>query len=139
MQNKDRFLTLHYCKLLTSANKRSVANGEDRISACREIKDFERAFIKKLQKLDIPAFCSSMLRTQEEQIQLYVTGQSPDMPGHSAHEIGQACDIYHADYGPSLPTKCWEILGHIGEEIAVSQGTGVLWGGIIRPHHWEIL
>lgn len=130
MQNPDRFLTLHYCKQLTSANKRG---------AIPEIRDFERTFVKRLAKLEIPAYCASMMRTSAEQAHLYVTGESPDMPGHSAHELGQGCDILHSDYGMRLPKLCWQVLGHIGEEVAIQQGNGVLWGGILRPHHWEIL
>lgn len=70
---------------------------------------------------------------------LYVQGLTEDMPGYSGHEFGQACDIFHADWHADMPDICWKVLGHIGEEIALNQGTGVLWGGLPRPYHWEIL
>ena len=145
MRNPERFRTLKYCKLVTQANKReakTIATDEGivtRPGCCPEIKRFEKAFVKRMAVLGVPVYCSCMFRTRAQQIELYVTGQSPDMPGHSAHELGQACDLVHADYGKELPKLCWDIFGRVGEEIAISQQSGVIWGGPLRPEHWEIL
>ena len=141
LKNPDRFLTLDYCKLVTRADKHDPVYGTDfaKPGCCPEIKKFERAFVKRMAKMGIPVYCSSMWRTRSEQIELYVTGQSPDMPSHSAHEIGQACDLLHADFHDDMPTICWEVFGQVGREISISQQSDVLWGGPLRPHHWEIL
>lgn len=140
MRNRDRFLTLDYCRKLTMADKRPPFEAAEfsRPGCDPAIKRFERSFVRRLTKLEIPAYCRSMLRSNAEQTMLFVTGQSPDLPGLSAHETGEACDIFVADWEEQLPRLAWELIGHIGEEVAISHGTHIQWGGLARPHHWEI-
>ena len=141
MQNPDRFLTLQYCRQLTSADKRNpVETPEYSKPGCMpELKRFERTFIRRLAKKDIPFYCVEMFREPGRQVELYIRGESPDMPGYSAHEEGRACDLLHADYGMRLPPRCWEVIGHIGQEIALTQQLPIVWGGMLRPAHWELM
>lgn len=120
----------------------------NRDGAWQDVIDFERAFIRKLATLNIPAFAHNMVRTPEEQDALFVRGVSRSRGGKSPHNHGLAVDIVHSIYGWELSAQQWEIFGHLGKEVAHTQGVRIEWGGDWSdpdgdgigwdPAHWEI-
>lgn len=113
-----------------------------RLGAHRDIKEFERRFIKRCYKLGIPLFAHNMVRTREDQDKLFADGVSKAKGGQSAHNYGMAVDIVHGVRAWNLQPKEWQVLGHIGTELAKSMGVEVVWGGswttFYDPAHWEL-
>ena len=114
-----------------------------RSDAHPDILEFERVFVKRLPKLDIPAFAHNMVRTWEQQDKLFADGVSKAKGGASAHNFGMAVDVIHgvkAWVGMKRPH--WALFGHVGKEVAKSIGVEVDWGGdwldFYDPAHWQI-
>lgn len=72
---------------------------------------------------------------------MYVKGLSKAKAGQSAHNHGFAVDIVHGTKAWELTRKQWDLVGHIGKEVAASMGIHVEWGGdwsFYDPAHWEL-
>lgn len=87
-------------------------------------------------------FAHSMVRTPEEQAELFRQGVSKDSPddGIWPHK-GCAVDIVHSVKGWNMNADEWKLVGHLGKEISAQMGLGVIWGGdwaFYDPAHWEI-
>ncbi|UIB81441.1 hypothetical protein [Flyfo microvirus Tbat2_112] len=112
-----------------------------RDGAWEDLKDFEKAFVRRMQAVNVPVFAHNMVRTSDEQDALFVRGVSKAKGGQSAHNHGCAVDIIHSLRGWDLTPKEWEIFGHIGKEVAFAQGVAMEWGGdwkFYDPAHWQL-
>jgi hypothetical protein len=115
---------------------------------------FEAAFIRDLRRRGMPFFAHNMVRTAKQQDKLYKDGKSQRKGGKSAHNYGMAVDIIHSVHGWNIDKLSWEIVGHIGKEVAQRLGIEVRWGGdwnsngvivldddkerFWDPAHWEL-
>lgn len=112
-----------------------------RAGAHSDILEFERRFVRRFLKLGVPVFCHSMVRTDAEQAAIYVRGASNAQPGQSPHGYGFALDLVHGIHAWDLRRAHWDLLGHVGKEIALQMGVELTWGGDWRfydPAHWEL-
>ncbi|RWP57964.1 hypothetical protein [Mesorhizobium sp.] len=119
----------------------------DRREAHPDIVEFGRLLVKRLRRLNVPMFESSMWRTMEDQKAAYVRGVSNAKPGESPHNYGCAVDVIHGIRGWDLSKSQWAIIGHVGKELAAQKGFKLNWGGPDGPKdrfnwdpaHWELV
>ena len=125
----------------------SVKYGEqqwraDRRDAYPRILEFERLLVKRLRRLDVPVFASTIWRTNADQDAAFVMGHSKARAGESPHNWGCAVDIIHGVKGWDLSRRQWAIIGHMGKELAVQNSLKMTWGGdwssLWDPAHWEL-
>lgn len=112
----------------------------ERSGASPIILDFEKRFVAKMAKMNIPVFAHEVMRSNERQQMLYVTGKSKAKAGQGAHPHGFAIDLIHSTKGWDLTKEQWGIFGHVGKEIAIQYGLNLQWGGewkFYDPAHWE--
>ncbi|WP_137934845.1 M15 family metallopeptidase [Mesorhizobium comanense] len=114
----------------------------DRDGAHPDIIEFGRLLVKRMRRLDVPMFESTMWRTMDDQQSAYVLGHSNAKPGQSAHNYGCAVDVIHGVKGWNLSRQEWSIIGHVGKELAAQRGFKLTWGGdwqrLWDPAHWEL-
>jgi hypothetical protein len=82
-----------------------------------------------------------MIRGKAYQEKLVAQGRSKAKFGKSPHNLGCAVDIVHSLYHWEIDKLCWDIVGHIGKQVAKRVGVDVVWGGDWRfydPAHWEL-
>lgn len=112
-----------------------------RRGALPEILEFERKLVKRARKLGVPLFAHCVVRSPADQNAAYVTGVSRAKAGESPHNFGCAVDLIHGTKGWELSRKQWDVIGHLGNELARSLGLAVTWGGdwdFYDPAHWEL-
>ena len=112
-----------------------------RLGADPQILLFEEKFLRRMHKLGIPMFATCIVRTLNEQTMEFVQGNTKHRAGESPHNYGCAVDFVHGIDGWHLAPESWELLGHIGKEIAAQNGIHIVWGGDMRdssPAHWEL-
>ena len=86
-------------------------------------------------------FAHNMKRTPDEQNALFVKGVSKARNIQSPHVHGCAVDIVHGVRGWDLTRIEWDIVGHLGYEVARALGIKIQWGGewsFYDPAHWEL-
>lgn len=113
----------------------------DRQMAEPAILEFERKLVKRAFKLGIPLFAHCVQRGAQDQNRLFVQGRSKAKAGESPHNFGAAVDLIHGTKGWDLTRKQWEIIGHLGKELAKSLSLKIEWGGdwkFYDPAHWEL-
>ncbi|MGV0876666.1 M15 family metallopeptidase [Martelella sp. FLE1502] len=120
----------------------------DRVGASLEILEFERAFVRRLQRVGIPFFAHCVMRSEQEQLERFRAGRSKAPPGKSPHQHGYAVDLIHSVYGWELPrgpdepdvSRAWQLVGALGKEAAKAAEVDVTWGGDWGwdAAHWEI-
>lgn len=113
----------------------------NRVGAHPDILDFERLFIRRMRKHDVPMFAHCVMRTEAEQLIVVQQGRSLADAGKSPHQHGFAVDIVHGLRAWDLERHQWVLLGHIGKEVANAAGIDVEWGGdwdFYDPAHWEL-
>jgi hypothetical protein len=106
-----------------------------------DIVEFERRLVARLKKLGVPMFAHAFKRDGHDQDMLFVRGLSKARAGESPHNYGLAVDIVHGTKAWDLTRKQWELIGHLGHEVARQLGVKVEWGGdwkFYDPAHWEI-
>ncbi|MBB4952251.1 hypothetical protein H4S14_000293 [Agrobacterium vitis] len=126
---------------IASDRHKGQHNRADRSRVHPEIVEFERVFIKRMAKLGVPMFAHCVYRSDTEQQRLYVRGNSRAKPGQSPHAYGFAVDLVHGTKAWDLTRKQWDLVGHVGKEVAASLGLHVVWGGdwsFYDPAHWEL-
>lgn len=132
MADKAFILTPRY------KEKQWVANRKD----CHaDILEFERRFVAKAKKMDIPLYAHCIRRGRAEQTDLFVMGRSKAKYGQSPHNYGMAVDMLHCRFNWQLDKKAWSVLGHVGGEIAKQAGINIEWGGnwdFYDPAHWQL-
>lgn len=126
---------------LLSERHKGQHNRADRSRGHPTLLEFERKLIKRFAKLGVPMFAHCVYRDDKEQTRLFVKGLSKAKAGQSAHNHGFAVDIVHGTKAWDLTRKQWDVVGHIGKEVAASMGIRVEWGGdwsFYDPAHWEL-
>lgn len=106
-----------------------------------ECRGFEPVFRRRMAALGVPMFAHCIVRTPLEQERLKAEGFSKAGPGDSAHQYGCAVDFIHGTRAWDLAPIQWEVIGHVGKEVALSLGLKVEWGGdwkFYDPAHWEL-
>lgn len=106
-----------------------------------DLVDFHRAFHARMIKLRVPMFAVEVLRTGERQKELQEGGYSKAPPGKSPHQYSCAMDYVHSVQAWNLTKAEWQIIGHVGKEVATQGGWHITWGGdwdFWDPAHWEI-
>ncbi|MBY5568144.1 M15 family metallopeptidase [Rhizobium leguminosarum] len=112
------------------------------------ILEFADKLVKRLAMLQIPVFPHCIVRTEAEQASAFVLGVSWDSPkdGKWPHRFA-AVDIIHSQFAwmdkPVIP-HAWDVIGHVGKQVAISMGLKVEWGGDFPPGkydpaHWELV
>lgn len=102
---------------------------------------FERAMVRRMARLGVPMFAHCVVRDAATQARLYVQGHSRATFGKSPHNFGMAADIVHSVRAWDVSRAGWEIIGHIGKEVASQLSLPIVWGGDWRffdPAHWEL-
>ena len=119
----------------------------NRKGAHEDILLFEKKFLSKTAKLGIPMFAHSIVRNEADQTKAFVQGFSKARYGESPHNFGLAVDFIHGIKGWNLDEQSWQMIGHIGREIAAQNGLKLVWGGDDPgvddafdwdPAHWEL-
>lgn len=122
----------------------------NRDGAHPQILEFEKALIRRFEKLGVPLFAHCVVRTPDEQNAAYALGRSQIKGSEPyAHQFA-AVDIIHGVHGWNLPEKAWDLIGHIGFEEAKRLSIPMTWGGdwdgdgdktdqkLYDPAHWEL-
>lgn len=113
----------------------------DRKDAHPDLLAFEKRLVARAKKLGVPLFAHCVNRGAKEQNSLYVRGLSKARYGQSAHNYGLAVDIVHGTKAWDLTRRQWDVIGHLGKEVAAAMGIKVVWGGdwkFYDPAHWEL-
>lgn len=114
----------------------------DRTGAHPDILAFERKFVARCKKLGVPMFAHCVVRGSAEQNAAFRAGHSKARAGESPHNYGAAVDLIHGTKGWNLTRKQWDILGHIGKDLAEQAQLSIVWGGDFKslydPAHWEL-
>jgi hypothetical protein len=97
--------------------------------ALYDVREFNRAFVAKCKKMGIPMFTHCCLRDAATQTQLHIMGRSNAKAGQSAHNYALAVDVIHGTMAWNIPRLSWDILGHVGHEVAHQKGIDMRWGG----------
>lgn len=120
------------------------------IGAHPHILEFRKKLIAKFRKMNVPLYAHNMIRDAEHQNRLYVQGVSKAQAGKSPHNFGMAVDIVSSLHHWEISSEAWNIIGHLGKELAIQNGFRLVWGGDWRdpdgpgpkvgwdPAHWEI-
>ena len=128
---------------LQTERYKALQHHAKRHGAHPDILAFEGAFVRKFRKLDVPMFAHTVVRTHDFHAAKYVMGQANAAPRDCPHVAGCAADLIHAQRAWDVPRDCWELMGHIGKELAHALGIEVVWGGDRQlafrdPAHWEL-
>lgn len=130
---------------LKSARYQEQQTRANRVGAHPHIIEFADKLVKRGAGLGIPLFAHCMVRTYGEQATAFLNGVSNDDPtdGLWPHRY-TAVDIIHGNLGwmdnPAVP-HAWDVIGHLGKEVAHSMDIKIEWGGDWRffdPAHWEL-
>lgn len=127
--------------MLRSDRYQTQQHRANREGADPTILEFERLLVKRLGKILVPVFATEVWRNPEYQDELYRQGRSKAPAGLSPHNHGMAVDIVHSVRAWSLHEKEWDLIGHVGKELAAQKGFAIEWGGdwkFYDPAHWEI-
>lgn len=110
------------------------------------IVEFADKLVKRFASMGIPMFPHCIVRTYDEQADAFVRGVTKDSPmdGLWPHRAF-AVDIIHSVWGwiePPEHPEVWDIVGHVGKEVALSMGIKIVWGGdwnrFPDPVHFEL-
>lgn len=111
-----------------------------------KIVEFSDTLIRKLAKRHgVPMFSHCIVRTEEDQKAAYIKGVSKTLAG--AHTKGCATDVVHSVMAWDLDPMAWQMIGHLGHQIAKAMTIRIVWGGDDPgvddtfdwdPAHWEL-
>lgn len=130
---------------LKSAKYQEQQHRANREGAHPRILEFTDKMVKRCAMLSIPVFPHCIVRTEADQASAYVRGVSWDSPddGMWPHRFA-AVDIIHCQYAwmDKIP-HAWDVMGHLGKQVAISMGLQIVWGGDFSakkhdPAHWEL-
>lgn len=116
----------------------------NRDGAHPKILAFEKTFIKRMAKLNVPVFAHCVVRTEVEQLREFLDGTSKDHPGDGIWpHNGTAVDIVHSNKAWALSDLDWKLFHHVGKEVAAQCGLirRIEWGGswsFYDPAHWQL-
>lgn len=141
MRNSEFLKTPKYQEQQT----RALKEGADPL-----ILEFSEKLIKRMAALGVPMFAHCIVRPYHQQAVEFAQGDSLINPAktpwpHRAYAV----DIIHSVHGwmdkfDHKPTgvRAWEIVGHVGKEVANSMDIDIKWGGEFKrlydPAHFEL-
>lgn len=96
--------------------------------------EFVQEYANYAARLGIPLHCD--IATSYAERMEYVLGRirSPEFP--SVFD-GTCCSVVHSVRGRDLPDVAWDVLRHLGQEVAAKLCSGVQWGGRATPWLWR--
>lgn len=100
--------------------------------------EFQRAFVRHMAGIGIPAYCDVGYLTRADEVGLYVRGESDTLSPALSHASGHVVSLAHGLRGREMDKLCWEVFSHVGHEVAGRLGLGVQWGGMSAPWQWSI-
>lgn len=122
----------------------------NREGAHPKIIEFADALVARFAKLGVPLFPHCIVRTPADQDAAYALGHSRIKgSGEYPHRFA-AVDIIHGTLGWKMSEKSWDLIGHVGFEVAKKVGATLVWGGdwdgdgdihdqkLYDPAHWEL-
>lgn len=102
--------------------------------------EFGPLLVRRMAKLGVPMFCHCAVRSAEDQAKAFAEGHSKLRDG--PHMYGLAIDVVHGTRAWGLTRRQWDLVGHVGEELAKQRGLELEWGGRWRnpwdPAHWQV-
>lgn len=100
------------------------------------------AYVRRACQLGIPLYVHCAHRSDADQDRLYVTGVTKVRGGFSYHNVGKAVDIVHCVKNWDLTPEQWQLLAHIGFEVAKAHNLklicGIKWK-FYDPAHWQLV
>lgn len=107
--------------------------GALRQGAHPHIVEFAEKLVKRGAQMGIPLFPLCIVRSYEDQMSAYVRGASKDSPADGLWpHMAFAVDIIHGKLAymeKPIIYHAWEIIGHLGKEVANSMDIEIEWGG----------
>jgi hypothetical protein len=106
-----------------------------------DLLEFEKLLIRRMAALGVPMFAHSGIRSAAEQEALFADGVTKAKGGESPHNYGMAVDVVHSVLAWNLTRRQWDLVGHVGKEVAAARGLKLEWGGDWRfydPAHWQL-
>lgn len=119
----------------------------DALGAHPVIVEFAGLLVSRMRGIGVPMFPHCIWRGADEQAELHRRGYTKVLYPNSAHNRGCAVDIVHSTKAWDLTPRQWQIVGHVGRELAASKGWKLVWGGDDPdvddefnwdPAHWEL-
>ncbi|TRL41904.1 hypothetical protein [Rhizobium straminoryzae] len=122
----------------------------NREGAHPKILEFEEAMVRRMASLGVPMFAHCIVRTPADQDAAYALGRSRLRGSDPYPHRFAAVDLIHCNRGWDLPEMCWDMIGHIGNEVAKRLSIPIVWGGdwdgdgdksdqkLYDPAHWEL-
>jgi hypothetical protein len=112
------------------------------------VAEFSHLFVRRMASLGVPMFPHCVFRSKEEQETAFKLGHSKARYGDSPHNFGCAVDIIHSRHLWDLSPRQWQLIGHVGKELAAAKGFKLVWGGDWKrypdavigwdPAHWQL-
>lgn len=110
------------------------------------IVEFSTLLVRRMRDKGIPMFPHCIWRDKDEQDRVFRESFSQTQWPNSAHNHGCATDIIHSTKAWDLTPRQWQVVGHVGKELAASKGWKLVWGGLDSPGdkfgwdpaHWEL-
>jgi len=120
----------------------------DQQAAHPEIVEFSRLLVKRMGALGVPMFPQCVWRDRKAQEIAFKLGNSKAQWPDSPHNRGCAADLMHSRHLWNLSPRQWQLIGHVGKELAVANGLKLVWGGDWKrypdaligwdPAHWQL-
>lgn len=106
------------------------------------ILEFADAMVARMAYLGVPMYAHTIVRTRDEQKRVFAEGYSNhDGTKPYVHEHC-AVDIVHSKFAWNMTLDQWNVIGHVGKEVARLRGIKIVWGGDWKrpwdPAHWEL-
>lgn len=112
------------------------------------IYEFGALLVLRMQRLGVPMYVHCLWRDKEAQETAFKLGHSKVQWPDSPHNRGCAVDIIHSRHLWDLSPRQWQIIGHVGKEVAAAKGFKLVWGGDWKrypdaqigwdPAHWQL-
>lgn len=107
-----------------------------------EILLFEMRLVARMAQLGVPMFAHSVVRDQGTQNRVFLEGLSKNDGTRAYAHQRAAADIVHSTRAWDLTRDQWNVIGHVGKEVAKQLGLEIIWGGDWKdpwdPAHWEL-
>lgn len=123
---------------LETPRYRTLQWSADRNGAFEPLVAFERGFCARFRKLGIPVHCREFMRTKAKHEELLRRKLIGYPFGKSPHNFGYAVQLVHSVLGSDMPSICWDIFRHVGEELAEQLSLDVEWHGPEFPYQWQM-
>lgn len=113
----------------------------NRDGAHPKLLEFSDAMVKRMAEIGVPMFPHCIVRTEADQDAAYALGRSKVKGSDAYPHRFAAVDLIHSVKGWEMPEKAWDLIGHVGHELAKKLSIPITWGGdweFYDPAHWEL-